>query len=541
MNSPNKQFKFVKALVVIGTTLFGGTLFAQKPVLSEDFDFSIGEKYKHIKNYTTYYVGNGSRFMSIKKGRKDITIQRFSLKDMKEDVKKRQVIEDKGDFNGAMNLDGKAVVFYSKKNKAFAQVISLTGIVAGKPVQLVSEKENISDDFGFKSTYGFDAGGRINKFVFKKSPNGEKLLVLFRVKTPSDEGDKIGISVFDSELTRLWTRKVTLPYPTKKIRAEDFLINNEGTFFMTASIFAEESSDKDKLKETYRTEFFKITADDKEVVKASIGVPNRAIADAVLGIDAAGLIRVTGFYTTKDNKAIATGLFSTKIDSLGKVVETISSDIPGELKEQFAAARETRINEGTQKKTDKDDFEDLHVNSLSFNADGSVVILAEQRYVTSQTTSSSSGSRTIYKYYYRNIVASKLMTSGKIEWMHILPKYQMGTRGKSSMSYFTFKEYGKHYLFYIDDFTNLKRGFEEFPAKYYDRKKEFLYLTAFVINDGTGEVVKEPILTGSDIRNSRLDFLRVSQAVRLRNRDIIFEAFDGKKNNLLLKISDTKE
>ena len=78
-------------------------------------------------------------------------------------------------------------------------------------------------------------------------------MVLFRVKTPSDEGDKIGISVFDSELTRLWTRKVTLPYPTKKIRAEDFLINNEGTFFMTASIFAEESSDKDKLKETYRT------------------------------------------------------------------------------------------------------------------------------------------------------------------------------------------------------------------------------------------------------------------------------------------------
>ncbi|MHA7056990.1 hypothetical protein ACWGOQ_0007215 [Aquimarina sp. M1] len=511
--------------------------FAQKPLLSEDFNFKIGEKYKRIKNLNAYYVASGDRMVAVKKGRNDMTIQRFSLKDLKEEVKKRQVIEDKGDFQTVMNLNGKAVVFYTVKDKAFAQKISLTGIIAEKPVLVGSDKDNITNDVGFKSTYGFDAGGRINKFVFKKSFDGTKLLVLFRVKTADDKADKIGISVYDSNLKLLWSRKVRLPYANKWLENEDFAIDNEGSFYMTASVFNSRAEEKNKEEYTYRTEVFKIKESPKEIVKSKIELPGKSIMDAVIGLDKQGKIRVSGFYVTDTNKIEMSGLFSAILDETGLVNSVVKTDIPTEIIKQYALKREERINEGTQDDKDKKDFENIKVNDILYNEDGSLVILGEQRYVESFTTSSSSGSRTTYKYFYRDVIASKLSLAAQVQWFHKLPKYQMGARGKRSMSYINFKNKGKHYLFFIDDFTNLKRSFDEYPTRYFDGKKEFLYLTSYTIDDVSGEVIKEPILTGSDIRNSRLDNLEVYKAATLPNQDMIFEAYDGKKNNLLLKVS----
>lgn len=517
-----------------------GYSYAQKPVLSEEFKFKIGEKYKRIKSANSYYVASGENMVAIKKGRKNMTIQRFSLKDLKEDVKKRQVIEDKGDFQTVMNLNGKAVVFYTVKDKAYAQKISLTGIIAEKPILVGSDKDNINNDVGFKSTYGFDAGGRINKFVFKKSFDGTKLLVLFRVKTANDKADKIGVSVYDSSLKLIWSRKVKLPYANKWLENEDFAIDNEGSFYMTASVFNSRAEEKNKLEYTFRTEVFKIKEDPKEIIKSKIELPGKSIMDAVLGLDKGGKVRVSGFYANNDNKLEASGLFSASLDETGVVASVIKTDIPVEIAQQYALKREERINEGTQNEDDKKDFENLKVNNIVFNQDGSLVLLGEQRYVESFTTSSSSGSRTTYKYYYRDIIASKLSSEGSVEWFHRLPKYQTGARGKRSMSYINFGNNNKHYLFHIDDFTNLKRSFDEYPTRYFDGKKEFLYLTSYTIDDTTGEVTKDPILTGSDIRNARLDNLEVYKVATLPNQDMIFEAFDGKKNNLLLKVSVAK-
>ncbi|MDH7446757.1 hypothetical protein [Aquimarina sp. 2201CG14-23] len=526
--------------ILLMLIMMSGYSFAQKPVLSEDFSFKIGEKYKRIKSLNSYYVASGDRLVAIKKGRSSMTIQRFSLEDLKEDVKKRQVIEDKGDFQTVMNLGGKAVVFYTVKDKAFAQKISLTGIIAEKPVLIGSDKENINNDVGFKSTYGFDAGGRINKFVFKKSFDGSKLLVLFRVKTADDTGDKIGISVYDTSLKLLWKRKVKLPYASKWLENEDFAIDNEGSFYLTASVFNSGAEEKNKLDFTYRTEVFKIKENPKDIIKSKISLSGKSVMDAIIGLDKGGKIRVSGFYSDNATKAEASGMFSAILDETGNVASVVKSDIPAETVQQYLLKREERVNEGTQKDDDKKDFENLKVNNIVFNEDGSIVLLGEQRYVESFTTSSSSGSRTTYKYFYRDVIASKLSSDGSVTWFHKLPKHQIGARGKRSMSYVNFTNSGKHYLFHIDDFTNLKRSFDEIPTRYFDGKKEFLYLTSYTINDATGEVIKEPILTGSDIRNSRLDHLELYKAATLPNQDMIFEAYDGKKNNLLLKVSGVK-
>ncbi|WP_132066130.1 MULTISPECIES: hypothetical protein [Aquimarina] len=527
--------------LLVFTLLISSYTFAQKPILLEDFSFKIGEKYKRIRSINTYHVASGNRLVSIKKGRNAMTIQRYSLDNLKEDVKKRQVVDDKGNFETVMKLGGKAVVFYSINDKAYAQKVSLTGIVVEKPIQLVNDRENVNRDFGFKSTYGFDAGGRINKFVFKKSADQKKLLILYRIETSSGKGDKIGIAVYKDDLSLLWKRKVTLPYSSERIQNEDFAIGNDGHFYMTASIFNSESKDKNKLENTYHTEVFKITEESgSEIIKSKIDISGRSITDAVIEVDEAGKVKVSGFYANSNNKEEISGVFSATLSDSGIVNSTIKSDIPLETLQSLALKREERVNEGTQKENDLKDLERLKINDIIFNSDGSTTFLAEQRFVESFTTSSSSGSRTTYRYYYRDIFVLKLGSDNTMIWMHKLPKYQMGTRSKRSMSYLNFENGGKLYLFYIDDFTNLKRSFDETPTRYFDGKKEFIYLTSYVIDNATGEVTREAILTGSDIRNSRLDVLELTKAATLPNKSMIMEAYDGKKNNLLLKISLAK-
>ncbi len=537
MSSCKNISKLKISYILLFTFLVNGFLYAQKPVLLEDFTFKTGEKYKRIKNLNTYYVANGDRLVSIKKGRNTMTIQRFDLNDLKEDIKKRQVIEDKGDFQTVMKLNGKAVVFYTKSNRAYGQKVSLSGIVAEKPIQLVNDKETVAKDFGFKSTYGYDAGGRINQFVFKKSPDESKLLVLFRIKTGDNKPDKVGISVFSDGLNLLWRRKVKMLHPSDLMQGEDFAIDNQGNFYMTASFFDEVDDEKDKITTSYRTEVYKINENSGPLVAHKLDIPGSSITDAVIEFDKGGKVKVSGFYAKDIDKTEISGIFSASLANDGMVASMIKSDIPNDILQNFALQREARINEGTQKDDDKKDLENLRVNDVMFNSDGSTTVFGEQRYVESFTTSSSSGSRTTYRYYYRDIFAFKLSSDNKMVWMHKLPKNQLGTVSKRSMSYLNFENGGKHYLFYIDDFTNLKRSFEESPTRYFDGKKEFIYLTSYVIDDATGEVSKEAILTGSDIRNSRLDVLELTKAATLPNKDVILEAYDGKKNNLLLKIS----
>lgn len=535
------SLKFKSSFLFVVVFLFiSFNSFAQKPVLSEDFTLSAGEKYKRIKSIGTYNIASGYGLASIKKGRTDMTIQRYSVKDLKEDIKKRQVIEDKGDFQTVMELGGKAVVFYINKNKAYAQRISLTGIIAEKPVLVGSDKENIHRDFGFKGTRGFDAGGRINQFAFKKSPDGSKLVVVFRIKTANDKADKIGINVYDTNLELQWRRKVRLPYASKKMMNEDFAVDNEGNFYMTTSIFSGADAENDKLEANYDTEVYKIAEDPTEFQKNRIDIAGKVITDAIIGKDRNGRMRVSGFYSDKTNKIEIAGMFSAQLGDDGAVVELFHSDIPVEAVQKYVEERETRINEGSQNKKDLLSFESIKVNDVIYRGDGSAVVLGEQRYAESFTTSSSSGSRTTYKYYYRDIIATKLKPNNTIDWFYKLPKDQIGVMGKRSMSYYNFEANNKHYLFHVDNFNNIKRSLDEMPTKYFDGKKDFVYLMSYTIDDATGEMIKEPILTGSDLRNARLDMLRLHKVGRLLNKDLFFEVFDGKKNNLMFKISLTK-
>ncbi|UZO80044.1 hypothetical protein NBT05_13945 [Aquimarina sp. ERC-38] len=519
-------------LVCISTSLF-----AQKPILTEAFDFTIGEKYKKIKNLQSYYFSQGNYLASFKKGRDQMTIQRFSLEEMKEDYKKRQVIEDKGDFQTIMKLGSRALLFYANKDKAFAQGISITGKVADKSKVLVDDSENITEDFGFKSTFGFDAGGRIHKFGFKKSFNETKLLILYRIKTPNDEPDKIGIKVFDPSLELLWERKIALPHASDKLIPEDFSIDDEGTFYMSASLFTDTTKDKNKEENLYKTEVYTLQQDAENFSTTTLGLTNKVVSNAVFGLNKTGAVALTGFYASGSSPTIASGIFSASILKEGSIRELIQTDFPKDKVNLFATQRETRINEGTQSKKDKTEFENLKVNKIFYNANGSFTVLGEQRYVESFTTSSSSGSRTTYTYYYNHGIAAKSSASGTMDWLELLPKEQMGVRGKASMSYYPVELNNKYYLFHVDHFTNLKKSFDEKPDRYLDGKKDFLYLVSYTIDAITGKVEKEPVLTGRDVRNSRLDNLQISKVAATSNNELYYELNDGSKNNLLLKLT----
>lgn len=514
---------------------------AQKPILLEDFSHTVGQKYKRIKNLRTYHIGHGDAFLSIKKRRKDIQLQRFSLVDLKEDIQLRQTILDKGKFITAMRLGRMAIIFYTNKGKAYGQRLAISGKIAEKPKLLAHNSSKIADDFGFKSTYGFDAGGRINRFAFKKSLSNDQLLVIYRLQTGENKPDTIIFHVFDTKLEQIWSKKIPMPHTSNRMEYQDFAIDRAGNFYMTAFVFA--SPESKKNRGNYTTEVYIANQSSEQIRKKTIDLGAKIVTDAVITQEQ-NRVTLTGFYADMAAPKNVQGVFKASLlagKSSDEEIEIFKSALPAQKLQEIQEQRETRINAGTQDDDDIGDFEKIKINKVYHHSDQSCLLLAEQRYAETFTMSSSSGSRTTYKYYYRDILAIKIDENQKIAWMQKLPKYQIGTRGKRSMSYRHFIHQRKHYLFYVDHFANLKRSFGETPVQYYDGKKDFNYLTTYVIDHTTGVTQKEPILTASDIRNGRLDLLELSQSVSLPNKDQIFEVFDGRKNNLLFKIALRKD
>ena len=525
-----------KIFLIIIIVLIPISLIAQRPVLSEDFMFSMGEKYKHQKGLNSYYVAHGEHMLSVKKTKKGFVFQRFKLSDLKEDIKLRQTIEDKGDFETITKIGNRAALFYSNKNKVYGQFISLSHKSITAPIQLINEKNGVSSNYSFQSTYKFDSGGRIHKFGIKKSANGDKVVIVYKLKSKEDQKSKIAVQVFNNRLELEWKKKFVLEVVDDRVINEDFSVDNQGNFFMTASIFTEEVKKKDKATEIYKTKVYTIDAEEQNLSSQTIKLGANVVQEAIIDHTAKGMA-VIGLYTIKENSAIATGMFKKYIKDSEDAIQM--SKFPEEKVSQLALERTERINEGTQKEKDKQDFENLKINAVFSTQDGGEIVLAEQRYVTRHSSSSSSGGRMMFRSYYNDIYAFKLSANGEMIWFYKMPKSQMGMRGKGSMSYYPFEYKNKYYLLFIDDFTNLKKELKETPTKYYDGKKEFLYLTAFVLDNSEGTIKKEPLLTGRDIRNARLEHLRVSKIIRVNN-DFLMEAYDGKKNDLLVKLSGVK-
>ncbi|MDH5367914.1 MAG: hypothetical protein OEW67_13090 [Cyclobacteriaceae bacterium] len=485
-----KKYKTILFLILLASS----ALLAQ-PKLSRDFKVTVSDPYKVVDGSSKeYFSDGGGHVVSIKTQGKRVTIQKMEIGSMKEvDRKEYLDFPEYANLQNIIRLGNKVLYLfeaYNKEKKTFS--------FYGREINLKEAKfEDYKLLFVTKGDVPISRIGEGTGFFMQRirfdifySVDQSKFIVRYRRK-PAKRNDAVnkdvlGFYVFDQGMNKKWGGEMEMPYTEKEMDNMDFTVSNDGTAYMLAYI-----------RETKSLELLAINNSDIKISKIE-NDRDIILKQVWLIEDSKGVLSCSGYYANglisrKGPVAYnSDGIYRFTMNTSGKLLSSNYFEFPLELLNQNESKRINRINERQEKK-ERAGISYLQLLNFITEKNGDMIFLGEQSYLVEKRNAN--GGSTI-TYYYNDIVITKIDKDNNLVWMKKLPKAQKGKRGKGGMSVRYIRGDDAHYLLYLDNINNASLGVYGVPKAHVDGKGG--YLTAYKIDNATGEVEKHPIL---DITN----------------------------------------
>lgn len=533
---------YVTAFVVLLATSLTFAQFEEPKKIS----FEISEPYRVVDATSKNYFQRGKEVLSVKIVKSKAIVQKFDGNGMKAGLKRELELPKSYLYEGLIDFSNKIILLYSIWNKDrqseqlfYREIDFASGNWKGSPKKIIATRGKLSGPAAIRTSY-FSAGV-LDKFNFEFSPDDSKMMVRYRkvpkVKSDAKNYDVIGLYVFDSDLQELWGDEIKMPYTEKKMNNEDYSVDADGNAYILASVY-EDNTTREKKKGSdeanYHFELIKRAPEDKKLQISKIDLDGKFITSVSIYETVDDLMVLAGFYNTSVAYRDAEGIFYAKVDKEGTLYDKQSHAIPLEILNQYEGKRTRKRNEKDEKKG-KSDFANLKLRKLQYLSDGSIIFIGEQYFIASHTTTSSNGSTsTYYTYHYNDLLMAKVDPSGGLAWMQKLPKSQVGRNGRGTMSFSHFYRNGFHYLLFLDQLENAELPFDQAPRTYGDGK--FGHLTAFVVDDNSGEASREIILDMRNAKGIKLYQFWPSKIFMVAENEFMFEAYKKKKEDVMVKI-----
>lgn len=518
------------------------TTFAQVK-LSKDFDVTVGTPYRVVDADSKEYFSDGKgHAVSVKTDGRKVFLQLFDANTLKE--ANRKEYEDFPDDNKVQKViqagDKLFYVFSCEKKKGvdvYSREIDMTkGTFGPSKLLFTSSRELTVSAYAEPARYSaFSPQGAPRLVEVLKSFDNSKVLLRYRLKPEvrddSKNYDVLGFYVFNTAtMDKLWGGEVKMPYTEKEMNNVAFGVSKDGKAYMIAM-----------LREFKRLELLNITTDLK--TKASkLDIDGNLFFQKVDLREAAdGNLTGIGYYANGIDFKVSwaggmtmsmntNGIMHFKMDQNGNMLEKYDFEFPLELINQFETEREKGKNE-KREGAGKAGIADLNVIDVSLAADGSTTVVGEQQYLRTELV----GTSQKQVFYYGDVVITKYDKKGKLQWMKKLPKTQVGLEGKGMMSVKYVKGKAFQYVLYMDHEKNAGLNFKTgAPEKYRDGRGG--YLTAYKIDDVTGNVEKHTIADIKDIKGTEAFQFKASRIFDAADKTFLLEVYIKGKEDTLVKM-----
>ncbi len=530
-----KKLKFL----ALATCLSVGA-FAQ-PKLSKDFTLSKSTPYDVVDAGSKEYfsVGDGMT-VSVKTRGEMVTLQKFDSKALKE--VKRKVYTDFPKYTKVqeiLQVEGHLYYIFeafdkaSRKFSVFSREINVEDLTFGKiQTLLTTDREVVAGLAPVGTVQMFGFGPPLgNKFEVVKSFDGTKILVRYRLKPKSKKDavnhDELGFYVFDNTMKQLWGKEVEMPYTEKDMNNLAYTVSGDGTAYMLAHI-----------NTTKSLELFTVTA-DKFTTKPLDVKKDLVFQKFDLREDDKGNILCAGFYATGIEFKYGFGgsafVFNTngvyyfKFNSQGDVIDAHDYEFTIDFINQYSTERE-KDKADKREKEGKAGIPDLVMKEFKVEADGSIVLLGEQVYVRNEFY----GPKQQTVWHFADVITTKIARNGDVVWLKKLPKNQAGLRGQGGMGTKYMRGKDAHYVMFLDNVKNANLSMDKAPAPHKDGAGGFL--TAYKINDVTGEVEKHSILDVKNLKGTEIHQFNPSRIFDVSEGIFLLETYIKGKKDMMAKI-----
>lgn len=368
---------------------------------------------------------------------------------------------------------------------------------------------------------------RAGDFGYEFSRDSSHILIYANSETKRNEPDQYALGVFDPEFNEVWSREVTLPYSESRFVLKDYTVDNNGNAFILGLRYPEKGEGERKRgKSTYDYRILSYRQDGSEATEYTAEIGDLFLTDMMIDVSPQKDIICAGFYSERGTWS-AKGTYFLRIDRKTKEVSKVSLK---EFEPDFITMNFTaRQKRKAKKKAAKGKSIELYrydLRDLIPRGDGGVVMLAEQFYITTYSTTDQYGNiRYHTNYHYNTVVAVSISPEGDIEWATKVPKHQVSTDdGGYFSSYVSMITNEKLYLLYNDTKKNLEKNVK---LRNYDlRDKNGIIMLASI--DAEGNVERRPLMSNDDISTILVPKL----SAQVNRKELFLFGKRGKKSQM---------
>lgn len=409
---------------------------------------------------------------------------------------------------------------YDKKSMDFEKILLRNGELLlfsslNDPRQKIKQlyvqhvnKETLMPKGDFKkvATINYEESNRRNSgdFAFEESRDFSKLLIYYTLPSKKKENETLGFHVFDQSNQEIWSKQLTLPLRDQSVEIEDHIIDNEGNVHLLGKNYLDLTNKQSRSLEGsgYNYELLsfyeKGTRDQRHV----INLTGKYITDIKVAVNVEKEIVCAGFYSEKSAHSIA-GTFFLKINA----------QTSGVLKESYKAFGSNFLNENrtevqtkkSNKKLDPENTPELFrydLRDVILTGEGGAILVGEQYYVRERTDTymDSNGNwttRTVYTYFYNDLIVVKINPEGSIAWANKIPKRQITSNDGGYFSSFHLSITDHHlYFIFNDHIKNILKPQEGIARNFTGGKNGAVALVAL---DDQGQYTRQQLFKTKDM------------------------------------------
>jgi len=508
---------------------------------AQDYKVKWGEQEKNSGQMRAIIPKNNDEFFTLRRSGKGGILSKLQIaahKDLALKVKaklKLSVNDKMGSFEDVYVIGGKLCVFISDKEKTkntlYLQEYGADVIPKGKPIKLAE--------------YEVEKGRGTDFFMVIESDDHEFFGVVWENYNKKSDKQSYGYHIYDDQINSISKGEYTLPGEGALTDIEYHYLSNSGDYFIAVSEYEEYKSSKKMFNRLDLKGYHISQVTPDGLVDFDLKLKGKRILYVTMSSDNEKIFTLTGTYG-QEGKTGTTGVYFIRFNFNKQ--EVIDQGFREFGKDFITQDWSDRQKENAKKKEEKGKGEEPTLYSYKLRKsevlkDGSFIATLEQYYVVVHTYTDprTGANRTIYTYYYNDIIAYKVGVSGDFDWLIKIDKSQVSSNDNGYYSsYSQFVDDGKLYFIFNDNIKNYKENGQ------FDIKKERIEAAGLSKKKNTVALVGVDLETGIMERNTLLSTAEIGSIVVPKkfivdkvNGQITLYAVRGKKEKFgIIKLKD---
>lgn len=305
-------------------------------------------------------------------------------------------------------------------------------------VKVMDDEQNVLEELELL-TYIDQGPNALPNFYLLEAPNKDYFVVFYQIPGKRNGTDTFGYQIYDQELKTHGGGEHSLPYDANLSSIEDYFLTNNGEFFIGVLELMAVENHGVRVGKTFKN--MHVYQFNKEGMKDfTFDLQNKRISNFILNAQNTNRLTLFGIYSNSEWNGMQDGFFSVQLN-----LETDSALAVGFLPfsreimlSELTDAEQMRVIKRQERNNEEPQLSRYEVRDIFTLKDGSYVGSLEKYYVyTSTNFNNQTGQRMTTNYfYYNDIVAFCIDTTGKLRWEQRIPKMQVSVNDYGPFSSF---------------------------------------------------------------------------------------------------------